>query len=232
MIDVLFASNNKGKYDELVDDLRNVGVNLIYDGNLILHEEKETLIENSKEKAMQAARQRGMFALSDDSGVFIEALDFFPGVHSRRWAGDEKDDILRNEKILEMMEDESDRDAYLISRFTLVNPDQEVLGSYVVKNKFVVSMKESGDYGFGYDRILQPSKEMVDNYVLRCPAFGRDSFIYSSWVALADKIEQDKMSIAELTQDEKNKICNRGRIADAVRATLDYYSVPLTDDED
>lgn len=78
MIDILFASNNKGKYDELVEDFKNVGINLIYDGNLELHEDAETLRENSMEKAIQASVQKNMYSLSDDSGVFIEALDYFP----------------------------------------------------------------------------------------------------------------------------------------------------------
>lgn len=167
--------------------------------------------------------------MSDDSGVFIEALDFFPGVHSRRWTGSEKDDNLRNEKILEMMKDETDRDAYLISRFTLVNPAQEVLGNYVVKNKFTVALEEKGDAGFGYDRILQPSKEMLDNYMKRCPAFSRDSFVYAEWSDLANRIEDENLVIAELSQDEKNAICNRGRIAEQVKETLDYYCVSEVD---
>lgn len=48
MIDVLFASNNKGKYDELVKDLREKGINLIYDGKLTLKEQEETLIRKLK----------------------------------------------------------------------------------------------------------------------------------------------------------------------------------------
>lgn len=70
MVDILFASNNKGKYDELVTDFKDVGINLIYDGNLELHEDAETLRENSWEKAIQASIQKNMYALSDDSRSF------------------------------------------------------------------------------------------------------------------------------------------------------------------
>lgn len=229
MIDILFASNNKGKYDELVYDFKNAGINLIFDGSLTLHEEGDTLVENSREKAIQASAQRNMYALSDDSGVFVEALDFFPGAHSRRWAGTEKEDDLRNEKVLEMMDSEPDRDAYLISRFTLVNPQQEVIGRYAVKNKFTVSTEEKGDLGFGYDKILEPSPDMLKDYANRCPAFSRDSYTYGEWMSLAEKIEKDHMTVAQLTQGEKNAICNRGRIAEEVKKTLEYYCVPESD---
>lgn len=158
-------------------------------------------------------------------GVFIEALDYFPGVHSRRWAGNDSDDELRNEKILEMMDGEKDRDAYLISRFTLVSPNQDALGKYVVKNKFLVSDSEKGENGFGYDRILQPSKEMINDYMKACPAYSREDYTYKIWSSLADKIEKEKLVIAELTQDEKNAICNRGKIASEVKETLDFYTI-------
>ena len=92
--------------------------------------------------------------LSDDSGVFIEVLDYFPGVYSRRWAGEPQDDKFRNDAILDRMQNEKERTAYLISRFTLMDTDFSILGTYAVKNKFTVSYEEKGEHGFGYDKIL------------------------------------------------------------------------------
>lgn len=125
-----------------------------------------------------------------------------------------------------MMKGETDRDAYLISRFTLVDPDQNVLGKYVVKNKFLVADSEKGEHGFGYDRILQPSKEMIDHYMKLCPAYSKEDYTYTIWSDLANRIEDENLVIAELSQEEKNNICNRGRIAEEVKATLNYYTIP------
>ena len=60
MTDILFASNNKGKYYELVNDFNAVGINLIYDGTLDLKESAKTLKDISKEKARQAVEQKHM----------------------------------------------------------------------------------------------------------------------------------------------------------------------------
>lgn len=220
MIDILFASNNKGKYNELVEDFKAVGINLIYDGNLTLKESAQTLKGTSLEKAYQAVEQRHMMSLSDDSGVFIEVLDYFPGVHSRRWAGAADDDEYRNEAVLDMMNGETERDAYLISRFTLVDANLNVLGKYSVKNKFTISSTEKGTYGFGYDKILVPSSDMLNRYISD-GSYSTEDYEYVSKLNFANRIEDQQMTIAELTQPEKNDICNRGRIAKEVKRTLD-----------
>lgn len=223
MNDILFASNNFGKYLELVDDFKNNGINLIYDGTLKLEEKSELLKDNAISKAVQAAKQKNMCALGDDSGVFIEALDYFPGVHSRRWIGESDDDDCRNEKILEKMIGESDRTAFLISQFALVSSDGFVISTTKVKNEFIVAKCEKGNNGFGYDRILIPSKTMLDDMLQRCPAFSRDDFVYALDDDLYEKVYENQMTIAELTQEEKNKICNRGRIAKKIKESLDDF---------
>lgn len=221
MTDILFASNNKGKYYELVNDFNAVGINLIYDGTLDLKESAKTLKDISKEKARQAVEQKHMMTLSDDSGVFIEVLDYFPGVYSRRWAGEPQDDKFRNEAILDRMQNEKERTAYLISRFTLMDTDFSILGTYAVKNKFTVSYEEKGEHGFGYDKILIPSDDMINNYMGLCPAYSREDYQYAIWGNLANRILDNQMTIAELTQKEKNLICNRGRIAAEVKQDLE-----------
>ena len=92
---ILFASNNRGKYDELAKDFSAAGLDLVFYADiglpkLNLPEDYEILAENAREKAVAAATVTGYYALGDDSGVFISCLDGFPGVHSRRWARSRK----------------------------------------------------------------------------------------------------------------------------------------------
>lgn len=47
-----------------------------------------TLEENAYKKAKFASDQSGMWAIADDTGLYIEALDGQPGIHAARWAGD------------------------------------------------------------------------------------------------------------------------------------------------
>ena len=72
-------------------------------------------------------------------GIYVDALDFWPGVHSRRWYGNEKDDTGRNEKLLELMKNEDNRTVYLISRFALVDREKNILFTDVVRNEFILA---------------------------------------------------------------------------------------------
>lgn len=152
-----------------------------------------------------------MMCLADDSGVYIQALDYFPGVHSRRWTGKEEDDRLRNMKIVGYMQDEEDRSAFLISRFSLVTPDGTELYKTVVKNEFEVADRIVGDKGFGYDSILIPNVTRV------ALALKAKKITASRACEIIDK----KLTIAELTQEEKNAINYRGRIAKEIRKYFD-----------
>lgn len=182
----------------------------IQDEKLKLPESSELLFENAYEKAAAAAQQTEMYTLGDDSGVFIKALCYFPGVHSRRWTGDEADDKIRNMKIVGYMKDETDRTAELISCFSLVDPDgKEILKTKVV-NEFIVADKLNGDKGFGYDSILIPKPTNV------AAAFSVGKL---DWDRTCEIIS-NKLTIAELTQREKNVINYRGRIAKPISDLL------------
>ena len=211
MKDILFASHNRGKYDELVDDFANEGINLIFYADaglpeIYFPENSEILAENAFEKAAAAAAQTGYYSLGDDSGIFISALDGFPGVHSRRWTGSDVDDKYRNEKIIELLKDEEDRSVHLISRFSLVDPNGKQIYKTVVNNEFTIADSIYGSSGFGYDSILIPSIENVLNSSL-------------------DKERKfeiliNKYTIADCSQEEKNAINNRGRIAKEIKNAL------------
>jgi len=97
------------------------------------------------------------------------------------------------------MEDEDDRTAYLISRFSLVDPDGKELFNTKVENKFYISREELGTNGFGYDNILIPSEEMVKRINTT-----------------------DCFTIGTYTQEEKNIINNRGRIAKELELVYTY----------
>ncbi len=63
-------------------------------GELGLPEPEETgstFEENARIKSIAAANASGLPALSDDSGVIIDALDGDPGIYAARWAGPTKD---------------------------------------------------------------------------------------------------------------------------------------------
>jgi XTP/dITP diphosphohydrolase len=86
---LLIATHNAGKLEEIADLLRPFSVAVVSAGELGLPEPVEdgtTFVENARTKAHAAAKASGLIALSDDSGIEIDALDGAPGVYTADWA--------------------------------------------------------------------------------------------------------------------------------------------------
>lgn len=226
MIKILFASNNKKKFDELEKDFADVGIELCFsEQKLILPETSATsLNDNAITKARAAAEQTGMIALGDDSGVFIEELDYCPGVFSRRWLTELEDgtivpegsdgDMMRNHAILKKLEGlpAERRLAHLISRFALVTPEGDVLARTFSKNTFYIAEepKVGGNGAFGYDPILIKKPNVND---------GEEQF------KLECKYLGEGLTIGCLSQEEKNFINNRGgQIRNDIKVALENYN--------
>ena len=86
---IVVASHNKGKVREIRDLLRPFGVETVSAGELNLPEPEETettFAGNAELKARAAADASGLPALSDDSGLAVDALGGEPGIYAARWA--------------------------------------------------------------------------------------------------------------------------------------------------
>ena len=59
----------------------------------------QTLEENAALKAIYAAKQTGLVAISDDTGLEVDALNGAPGVYTARYAGEQADDDENNRKL-------------------------------------------------------------------------------------------------------------------------------------
>lgn len=86
---LLVATHNTGKLEEIADLLKPYGVRVIGAAEKGLPEPDETettFVGNARIKAHAAARATGLPALSDDSGIEIDALGSAPGVYTANWA--------------------------------------------------------------------------------------------------------------------------------------------------
>jgi XTP/dITP diphosphohydrolase len=91
---LVVASHNAGKVREIRDLVGPHGLAVVSAGELDLPEPEEigsTFAANAALKAAAAARSSGLPALSDDSGLEVDALVGAPGIYSARWAGEAKD---------------------------------------------------------------------------------------------------------------------------------------------
>ena len=99
---LVVASHNQGKVREISDLLAPLGFKVVPASDLGLPEpeETETTFEgNARLKAEAATAASGLAALSDDSGLCVDALGGAPGIYSARWAGPDKDFGLAMRKV-------------------------------------------------------------------------------------------------------------------------------------
>ena len=104
---IVLASSNPGKLRELDELLADLGVRLCNQQELGVSEVAETgltFVENAILKARNAARQSGLPAIADDSGLEVDALQGAPGIYSARYAGPEADDARNVAHLLEELD--------------------------------------------------------------------------------------------------------------------------------
>ncbi|NLC34767.1 MAG: non-canonical purine NTP pyrophosphatase [Erysipelothrix sp.] len=103
--------------------------------------------------------------ISDDSGFSIKALNFEPGVFSARYLGEDTPYIIKNQKILDLMKNENDRQATFMCAMTLYYQGHYFQTQQVVYGQ--VAKEILGDGGFGYDPIFIPegsTKSYAEDY--------------------------------------------------------------------
>ncbi len=157
MIKIALGTSNPHKLEEINDMLAEFHPEsiefVLVNGDFNPEENGKTFEENSFIKAKEAAKIMGIPALADDTGLCVEALDGRPGIHSARYAPDQKSKI---EKLLEEMKDvpEEKRQAYFICTMTLVAPDGQILHTQTGRIDGYIGTSPSGEHGFGYDPLF------------------------------------------------------------------------------
>lgn len=161
--ELLVATHNEGKLSEIRDLLSDFGVSVVGAAEKRLPEPVEdgtTFVENARIKAHAAAKATGLPALSDDSGIEIDALDGAPGVNTADWA--ETSDgrnfemaMRRTQKELDAINAPFPRTARFCCTLVLAWPDgyDEVFEGKM-EGRVVWPMR--GEQGHGYDPIFQP----------------------------------------------------------------------------
>ena len=118
----------------------------------------DTLEENAILKATAVARETGLPALAEDTGLEVEALGGAPGVRSARFAGEKKDYRANNEKLLKLLEGVKDRRARFRTVAVLALPDGRTwMTEGVLEGRIAESPR--GEHGFGYDPLFIPEGE-------------------------------------------------------------------------
>ncbi|HEX3714061.1 MAG TPA: RdgB/HAM1 family non-canonical purine NTP pyrophosphatase [Trebonia sp.] len=115
-----------------------------------------TFADNALLKARAIAAYTGLPAVSDDSGLTVNALNGMPGILSARWAGRHGDDQANLELVLAQLADIDSREASFVCVAALVLPagGGEWTTTGVLPGR--INRAPRGSNGFGYDPIFVP----------------------------------------------------------------------------
>ncbi|MGP9568647.1 RdgB/HAM1 family non-canonical purine NTP pyrophosphatase [Halomonas sp. AOP5-B2-8] len=182
---LVLASGNSGKLREFNQLLSPLGFDVRPQadfGVIDVEETGLTFVENALLKAREASLISGLPALSDDSGLEVDALNGAPGIYSARYGGEPKSDQKNNETLLAALNDcaEGQRSGrYWCVLVYLRHPKDPV--PVIVQRSWEgeILAHPRGQEGFGYD-----------------PLF---------W------LPDQGMSVAELPSETKNRLSHRGR---------------------
>jgi XTP/dITP diphosphohydrolase len=194
--EIVLATTNRGKLDELRELLEPMGVELLCLTDFRplpdAVEDGQTFTENARKKAMHYAGLLNRWVLADDSGLEIDSLGGAPGVRSSRFAGVENcdpsvRDRANTQMVLELMKNvPADKRACRFRCCLCLADPHKILFEAEGCCPGVIVDSPKGTKGFGYDPIFY------------LPEKGK--------------------TIAELNSLEKNAVSHRGQ---AIRKLID-----------
>ncbi|SDI01072.1 XTP/dITP diphosphohydrolase [Vibrio xiamenensis] len=162
---IVLATGNQGKVREMADLLADFGFDVVAQSEFNVSEVAETgttFIENAIIKARHAAKQTGLPAIADDSGLEVDYLQGAPGIYSARYSGAGATDQSNIEKLLEAMKDvpEDQRSARFHCVLVLMRHENDPT-PIVCHGKWEgrILTETHGDNGFGYDPVFWVPEE-------------------------------------------------------------------------
>jgi XTP/dITP diphosphohydrolase len=192
LLKIVLATHNPHKVEEIQALFAGVCELVSLPRDAIAPEETgTTFTANARIKALAAAQEIGLWALADDSGICIDALDGRPGVNSAYWAGPNSTAPEWIEKTLNLLKDTPDheRTARYVCVLSLISPTGDILAETEGAFEGRIAHAPQGTSGFGYDPIFLVGPDFTQ-------------------------------TAAQITPEEKNKHSHRGIAAQKLRAIM------------
>ena len=203
---LILATNNEHKLSEIKDilgdgfdilSLKDVGI------NTDIEENGETLLENSRIKAMSVTSilEKNNFhypfiVIADDTGLLVDELNGEPGIYSARYAGNNHDSEANMTKLLAKLGDNKNRKARFRTVIALIldgkNVEEKIFEGIVEGS--IIKERRGGE-GFGYDPIFQP-----EGYNHTFAELGSD---------IKNKISHRARATAKLVDELKQKMLDK-----------------------
>ncbi len=149
---LIVATSNSGKLQEMQEYLTGLNWELqLKPAAIDIEETGETFLENAILKASQVAKALGEWAIADDSGLVVAALNGAPGLYSARYGNS---DQARIDRLLNELGDKENRKAKFVCAIAIARPD----GSVALQTEGIcpgeILKTPQGTQGFGYDPIF------------------------------------------------------------------------------
>ncbi len=154
---LIFASNNQNKLIEIrkilgnsfeIIGLKEAGI------DIDIPEPFDTLEENAATKSATIFKLTANDCFSEDTGLFVDALDGEPGVKSARYAGDIADNKANIEKLLLNLADNTNRKARFRTIISLIKNGTVTEFEGICEGNIL--LQQTGENGFGYDAVFMP----------------------------------------------------------------------------
>ena len=154
---LIFATNNSHKAEEIraqVNDnfeiitLKEAGI------DIDIPEPYDTLEKNASAKSETIFKLTGQNCFSEDTGLEVEALNGEPGVKSARYAGENRSFDDNIDKLLQAMQETTNRKARFRTVISLIIDGREVVFEGICPGEITKNRK--GNHGFGYDPVFKP----------------------------------------------------------------------------
>jgi XTP/dITP diphosphohydrolase len=149
---VVVATGNPGKLKEMQAYLGELDWDLeLKPAHIEVDEIGTTFLENARIKASEVAEATGKWAIADDSGLEVDALQGAPGIYSARYADT---DQARINRLLNELDGIENRGAQFVCAIAIAQPD----GTIALETQGIcrgeILLTPRGNGGFGYDPIF------------------------------------------------------------------------------
>lgn len=157
---LVVATGNPGKVLEMQEYMADLNLQLqLKPKDLEVEETGKTFLANACLKASEVAKATKKWAIADDSGLVVNALDGRPGIYSARYAPTVPEQI---ERVLRELGDNPERLAQFVCALAIAQPD----GTIALKTEGIchgeILYSPRGNGGFGYDPIFYLPSQKKD----------------------------------------------------------------------
>ena len=206
---IILSTGNPDKMVEIKNIFRDLEIDIktkkdLDLGDFEIKETGDTLEENAIIKAKALAEKVDGIVIADDTGLFVDYLNGAPGVHSANYGGGDHDYNGNNERLLKELDGVplDKRQAYFETVIAIVLEDKSIR-TVSGRCNGIISLKPSGNMGFGYDPLFIP--EGYDK------SFGELGLDLKNKISHRSRaLEKLKLEINNILEDDANEdICNK-----------------------